>query len=215
MGLLTGSVSYLRFLAQGDLPAALEDAYAAALADHGFRDIDPDGEEERNAGWVRLDDPFTATWQPHEITSNNGLLVWRLRIDTLKIPAVMLKHWVDAAEREFLARQGRDKLTRPEREALKHKVRKDMRRRSLAKMALVDIAWNLTTGEVRLFATSRAVATLFVEVFEKTFALTLRPVTPMSVLWLRGLDDAALEALAATEPERFHLDAGRRPQEAR
>jgi DNA recombination-dependent growth factor C len=209
MGLVNGSVGYLRFAALGELGEAGEAQFAEALAAHGFRDIDPHGEEEQTVGWVRLDDPFSAEWGPTELLQAGGLLLFALRLDTLKIPALTLRAYCQAAEREQLAAARRDKLTRAERDAVKQQVRRTLRGRSLPKLALVEVAWNLSTGEVRLFSTSRAVAGRFVELFEKTFAIALRPVGPMTVLWLRGLDEADAEALARTEPERLHLPPAR------
>ena len=209
MGLLTGSVGYIRFAAIGEVPDALGDVYAEALAGHAFREIDAFGEEERSQGWVRFDDPFSSEWAPHEIGEEGGRVVFRMRVDTLKVPAVMLKAYTVAGERERLRAAGREKLTRPEKDQVKSDVRKELRRRSLAKMALYDIVWNLGSGEVRLFATSRSVAGLFVEAFEKTFALKLQQLSPAVVLWMRGMVDEELDQLAGLEPERFHLQAGR------
>lgn len=209
MGLLTGGVNYIRFRAIGDVPDALGEVYADALAGHAFREIDPYGEEERSLGWVRFDDPFVSEWAAHEIDGEDGRVVLRLRLDTLKVPEVMLKAYTVAVERDRLRAAGREKLTRAEKDQVKSEVRKDLRRRSLAKMALYDIVWNLGSGEVRLFATSKTVAGLFVEAFEKTFALKLQQLSPAVVLWMRGMVDEELDQLAMLEPERFHLQAGR------
>lgn len=207
MGLINGTVSYLRFVAMGELGELSEDNLKDALEAHAFRDIDPHGEEERTVGWVRFDDPFSAEWGPGELIQPGGLCVLRLRIDTLKVPAMTLKAYIQAAEREKLQAAARDKLSRAEKDQIKMDVRKDLRRRSLPKMALVDVLWNLSTGEVRLFSTARGTAALFTELFEKTMALELRSVGPMTVLWMRGLSEEDAEALSRTEPERFHLPA--------
>ena len=205
MGLINGSVGYLRFVAMGDLSEVDETALCEALAAHAFRDIDPFSEEERTYGWVRFDDPFSSNWGPGELIREGGLIVLRLRVDTLKVPAMTLKAYIQAAERDRMIAAGRESLTRPERDAVKTDVRKDLRGRSLAKLALVDVAWNLSTGEVRLFSTGRGVAQLFVELFEKTFAVELRTVGPRTVLWLRGMLDDDLDLLAYTDVERFNV----------
>lgn len=207
MGLLNGAVGYIRFVTIGDVPDSLGEAYAEALAGHAFREIDPLGEEERTLGWVRFDDPFSSEWAPAEIGGDDGRMVLRLRVDTLKVPGVMLKAYTVATERDRMRAAGRDKLTRAEKDQIKSDVRKDLRRRSLAKMAFFESVWNLGSGEVRLFATSRSVAGLFVEIFEKTFALKLQQLSPAVVLWMRGMVDEELDALAGLEPERFHLTA--------
>ncbi len=210
MGILTGNVGYLRFVVIGELPDELGEAYADALQGHAFAEIDPAGDEERAVGWVRFDDPFASEWAPAELGAADGRVLLRLRVDGLKVPGLMLKAYQQVAERNRLRQAGRDKLTRAEKDQIKLEVKKDLRGRSLPRMALHDVVWNLSSGEVRLFATSKAVAGLFVEIFEKTFAVQLRMLSPLTVLWNRGVSDEDLEKLAATEPERFHLDAGRR-----
>ena len=49
----------------------------------------------------------------------------------------------------------------------------------------------------QLATTGRRLAGLFVDLFEKTFALQLRVVGPQGVLWLRGLSAEELDALGA------------------
>ena len=210
MGILSGSISYLRFVALGDLPDQPEPAWCPALSERGFNEIDPTGDLEESTGWVRFDDAFEATWTPGELIGPGGIVLLRMRVDTLKIPAATLKAHVARAERQRCASLAVDKLTRAERDMVKAEMRKELRRRSLPRMQLVECAWNLGTGELRLATTGRRLAGLFVDIFEKTFALNLRLVGPQTVLWLRGFEGEELDALGALEPENFHL-APRQP----
>lgn len=216
MGILHGSLSYQRFVALGELPEDPETAWCPALSDRGFIEIDPTGDIEESCGWVRFDDAFESSWAPGELIEPGGIVLLRMRVDTLKIPAATLKAHTARAERLRCKALGVDKLTRNERDLVKAEMRKELRRRSLPRMQLVECAWNLSTGEMRLGATGRRLAGLFVDVFEKTFALSLRVVGPQTVLWLRGLDEAQLDALGSVEPERFHLASHPpAPQESR
>jgi recombination associated protein RdgC len=206
MGIASGSVSYLRFVA-GPVPDGFEALYAEALAQHRFSEIDPRSEEERRVGWVRFDDPFEGDFDPLSLVSESGHIFLKLRIDTLKIPGPTLKVYVDQAAKQRAATLGRDKLVRKEIDALKLEIKKSLRVRSLPRLQLLEIVWNVQTGEVRLMATSRALADTFLELFEKTFSQSLRPVGLLTVLWLRGLSEAEVDGLAALEAERFHLVA--------
>ena len=47
MALANGPMSYLRFVALGDLPEEFESVWAHALTDHAFEDIDPGGDLQR------------------------------------------------------------------------------------------------------------------------------------------------------------------------
>lgn len=135
----------------------------------------------------------------------SGQILLRLRVDTLKIPAVTLKAYTDQAARERARKEGKDKLAKREVDVLKIEIKRGLRRRSLPRMTLLELAWNIGTGEVRLMSTSRASAELFTDLFEKTFGLKLTPVGLFNVLRLRGMADAEVDRLQGLEPERFHL----------
>jgi hypothetical protein len=204
MSLQSGTVSYLRFVAEPP-PDAFEGPFCDALQQHGFRDIDPDTEVETARGWVLFDDAFGSDFDPRTLVSNSGHILVRMRIDTLKIPAVTLKAYTERDAQQRAQAQGRDKLTKRELDLVKLETKKRLRKRSLPKMQLVEAVWTIASGEVRLMATSKAVATAFVELFEKTFSLKLQPVGLRTVLWLRGIEAQRIEAVDALEPERFHL----------
>lgn len=208
MGLANGTLSYLRFVAQGDMPEQWEEAWCEALQANGFHEIDPSSEVEQSCGWVRFDDAFEANWVPADLLGAGGLVLLRMRVDTLKVPAATLKAHLERAISHRCKTLGIDKLTRNEIEMLKLEVKKELRRRSLPRMQLVELAWNVGSGELRLMTTSRGTATHFVDLFEKTFRMELRVIGPRSVLWLRGMQAEALDALGALEPERFHLGVG-------
>lgn len=204
MGIVAGTVSYLRFVS-GDLPEAFEVRYCDALNNHAFHEIDAHSDVEVQRGWVRFDDAFEANFEPPTLIDGAGHMLLRLRIDTLRIPNTTLKAWCVREERERCVKLAREKLSKKERDQLKLEVKKKLRLRSLPKMQLVEIDWNVATGEVRLAATSKAIAAQFIDAFEKTFEIKLDPVGLLRLLSLRGMKEDEIDALARLEPERFHL----------
>ncbi|MBI5607515.1 MAG: recombination-associated protein RdgC [Deltaproteobacteria bacterium] len=204
MALASGSVSYLRFFVAPP-PEGFERLYAEQLGALRFVEIDPRSEVEKVNGWVQFDDAFAGDFDPGTLVTPSGYLLFRLRIDTLKIPAGTMKAYVDQEAMNRCKAQNREKLSRKELDQLKLEVKKQLRLRSLPKLQLVDIAWNIQSGEVRLFSASKAVAAAFVELFEKTFQTNLQAVGLRSVLWLRGMNEAEVDSLSLLEPERFHL----------
>jgi recombination associated protein RdgC len=205
MGLVTGSASYVRYVVVGELPDDWEDVYPEVMSEHGFREIDPNGDREVSVGWVRRDDAFEAAWGPGELFRPGGAMIWRLRIDTLKVPATTLKAHVTRAEQLQMAKLEREKLTRPERTQIKTDIGRQLRRASLPRMQLVDIAWDLSSGEVRLFGTGKSVRAYFVDLFEKTFGVRLLALDPTTLLLARGASDEEIDAIAALEPTPFQL----------
>lgn len=204
MGLSSGTVSYLRFVA-APVTEGFEERACEQLASKGFREIDPGSEEEQVEGWVRFDDAFAADFDPTTLVTPSGNVLFRLRTDTLKVPAGTLKAYVDQAAGQRAKVQGREKLSKKELDVLKLEMKKQLRLRSLPKLSLTDVVWNIQTGEVRMISTSKSVAGRFVDLFEKTFEVSLRPVGLLTVLWLRGMSEEDIDGLALVEAERFHL----------
>ena len=204
MGLSSGTVSYLRFVA-APVTEGFEERACEQLASKSFREIDLGSEEEQVEGWVRFDDAFAADFDPTTLVTPSGNVLFRLRTDTLKVPAGTLKAYVDQAAGQRAKVQGREKLSKKELDVLKLEMKKQLRLRSLPKLSLTDVVWNIQTGEVRMISTSKSVAGRFVDLFEKTFEVSLRPVGLLTVLWLRGMSEEDIDGLALVEAERFHL----------
>ncbi len=205
MALLGGPMSYLRFVALGELPEEFESTWAKALGDDAFEDIDPGGDAQRSFGWVAFDDALSGQFEAAGLIGRGGIILLRMRVDTLRVPAATLKAHVEHAIAELLETRDGARLSRAERAMVTLDVRKQLRRRSLPKMQLIEANWNIGTGELRVLTTSKTVAALFVDLFERTFSLTLRIVGPKTVLWLRGVEDEEIEALEALEPAALHL----------
>lgn len=214
MGLLKGKANYLRFLLStttddGTLepmlpPDNFEEPFCDLIAQHGFRDIDPHGDQDEAVGWVRIDDAFSAEHDPRTLVNNDGYLLLRLRIDKLKVPAITLKAYVEQAEREAAIAQGKDQLSNVERKQIAAEQKKKLRLRSLPGMQLIEVAWQVQTGEVRLFSISNTVAAVFVGLFEKTFSRpNLMPIGLVSVLRKNGWKHTDIEGIP--RPEHFHL----------
>jgi len=204
MALLNGTATYTRFRLLGDLPDGFEERFVGALERHAFKEIDPDADVERHLGWVRWGDAFDSSWEPHTLVNGDGVMVLTLRIDTLKVPPVTLKAYVAQAEREMRRKLSRERLTKPERDMLRIEVQKKLRRRSLPKMQLVEVVANLSTGEARLFSSSKRVVADFQDLFHKTFGLRAIGSNPLTVLWGQGFSDLDQDQVIGLEPERFH-----------
>ena len=204
MALATGTVSYLRFSAP-PVPDQFETRFCEAFYTHRSQEIDPRTEVEKSEGWVKYDDAFSCDFAPETLVLPSGQLLFRLRIDTLKIPAGTLKAYVDQAAKIRATATGRERLAKKELDQLKLEIKQQLRVKSLPRLQLVEVAWNISTGEVRLFATSKSIAGVFVDKFEKTFEVGLKVVGLLDVLFLRGMAQEDLDSLALLEPERFHL----------
>ncbi|MCK5724468.1 MAG: DNA recombination-dependent growth factor C, partial [Gammaproteobacteria bacterium] len=58
MGLISGSGSFTRYLADGALPENFMEALSEKISRHSFRNLDEKSIGERSVGWVNVMDIF-------------------------------------------------------------------------------------------------------------------------------------------------------------
>ena len=211
MGLEKGGIGYVRMLVKGVIPEDFAEVYGEALQAHAFTEIDPSTEQQESAGWVRWHDALDTDFPSGPDTLPGDVVLLRMRVDQLKVPTVTLKAHVQHRIRYLRTQQGRPKLTRAETQMVTAEVKRGLRHDSLAKMGLTEAQWSMATGEIRLFGTSRRTMALFIDLFEKTFALKLDPMGPRNLLMMRGMTDEHLAALEQSEPDPLHLRSNAPP----
>lgn len=196
MGVYSGPITFRRFQVIGDLPDGFRDQYLDAIARRAHREIDPASEDERSWGWVCVGDILDLDFIHDKLLVGDYYLL-QLRVDTLKIPPTALKIHLQHAEREFKKALGREKLTKADKEDVRDRVVKALRKRVLPGVKGFDVAWNIKTGVVRLWTHDKTVGDLFQELFIDTFGLRIVARTAFTALeWLdvpAGSQDEALK----------------------
>ena len=211
MGALKGSISVRRYVVLDKLPAEARKKLTKGLRAHAFVPVDPRGDAERSVGWVDLHDGENAELSP-ELLFWNGTdgeqLRVTLRIDVLKPPAAEVKRQtaVRVAEREKAEDRA---LARREKQAIKDEVARQLRLRTLPRVRLPDVVWNLDTGVLWLWSQAKGVNEAFLELFAKSCALKLDIDGPAR--WVRDAKlGRGLETLEPT-PELWAGFPGVRP----
>jgi hypothetical protein len=105
------------------------------------------------------------------------------------------------AEAAYLAKKGRERMSKREKTELKELVAKKLRRQLVPSMRVVDLSWSLEEGIVRFFTHAAKPAAVMTEVFHRTFGLKLIPEAPYTLAARIGLTKAqekAWEDLEAT-----------------
>ncbi len=206
MGLLKGPMTYRRFRVHGEPPARstgeLVHDYLEAIERHAFGELDLDGDEDRTAGWVCPGDAADVEFAPEKIVAGH-LLVLGMRIDALRIPGGALRLALARAEAEFAEATGRKRLNRADREEVKERVVRALRRRVLPDVKLYEMVWDVRRGQVRLMTHNRAATEDFLGLFYDTFGLRLEPWNPWVAATAAGLDEPALERLLELRPAAF------------
>jgi DNA recombination-dependent growth factor C len=211
MGALAGSISVRRYRVTDPLPADPRAKLARGLRAHAFAPLDPKGEADRALGWVSIDDHNDAELRADKlffVAAGGEQLRVALRIDVLKPPPAEVKRQLRTRVAAMESAEGRP-LTRREKSALKDEVVRLLRQRSFPRVRVVDMVWNLDSGQLWFWSQTKSVNELFVGEFVRACGLRLDVDGPAR--WTRR--SAAAERLGRLEPtpELWRGFAGLRP----
>ncbi len=200
MPALRGSLTYARFFVEGTPPDDPAGAFMKAIRLRAMRPLEPEDEELERSGWAKLGEPHVVDLD-HEAVFFNEYVNLAFRTDRWAIPGPVLRTRVREAETAYLAKKGREKLSRKEKSELKALVSKKLRRTMDPATRAIDLSWSLNEGVVRFFSHAQKPAGAMMELFEKTFGLKLVPESPYTLAARVGLDpeqEAAWNELSLT-----------------
>lgn len=197
MPIQKGSVTFSRYRVEGDpkAPSEIRRWLVKGLKSSAFEPIDRKGDDDRAAGFVELEDADQAEFASSALFyGERALFAWR--VDTLKVPASALKTELDKWLAAFEKENGR-KPTRGEKTEQKAQLRHTMRSRATPVSKTHDVSWNLKSGELQLWTSSRKIAEEIALALESSLDLKLTPVSPGGKAIARGIPDAQVAPTAA------------------
>lgn len=190
---LKGSLTYARFFVEGALPDDFQERFMKAVRLRSMKPLQPDDDDLERSGWTKIGDPFEIDLEYEDVFFNEYVNLG-FRTDRWVIPASVLKTHVHEAEAAYLKKKGRERLSRKEKNELKLFVAKKLRRNMAPATRLVDVSWSLGEGIVRFFSHATKPGASMMELFKKTFGLTLVPESPYTLAARLGLDKAQEKA---------------------
>ena len=203
MGAFGGSMTFTTFHVRGEVEPGFRDRFLKSIQKEVFRPLTVEDELDETMGWVTIEHPFDVELDYDKVFFNSYLNL-ALRIDKWRIPTPLFKAWFADAERQHLAKVGKERLSKREKEDLKAVVTATLKRQLIPAMKVIDLSWNLDTGIVRFWNQSARIHEVLEDIFETTFGLTLIRDTPYVVASHLGFDDAQLDKLPELDPTPFH-----------
>lgn len=200
MPALKGSLTYARFFVDGELPESFHDRFVKAIRLRAMRPLEPDDEDLERSGWCRIGEPFELDLGYEDVFYNNFVNLG-FRTDRWVIPGPMLRSKMREAETAYLAKKGRERMSKREKTELKELVSRKLRKQLVPALRVVDFSWSIEEGIVRFFSHAAKPAALMMDVFHRTFGLKLVPEAPYTLAARMGLTKAqekAWEDLEAT-----------------
>lgn len=172
MGLLSGGLNGRRYRITTPLPEGFRDLYLEQVREAAFTPAPVAGDREPRVGWC---DPFEAANTSFELNTFlfDRYVVLTARIDKKTVNARYLKIAVTERTLQVMEERGTEKLSKDDRGAIAEAVEAELYSRALPSVNLCDVAWDIHTGEVLIFATSDATLELVELLFEETFGVNL------------------------------------------
>lgn len=208
MPALRGSLTYARFFVEGELPDDFRERFMRAVRLRAMRPLEPDEEELERSGWAKIGEPFVVDLAYDDVFFNEHVVLG-FRTDRWAIPGPVLRTRVKEAEAAYLEKKGRERLSRKEKTELKLMVSKKLRRQMSPATRSVDLSWAIGEGVVRFFSHAQKPGAAMMELFKKTFGLTLVPESPYTAAARIGLDKA--QEKAWHDLEMTYLASSARP----
>ena len=183
MGFASGSVSFRRFVVVGELPEQIDQDLLDKLAEHALRPGELGVPEETEYGWSGgrhvLDGNFS-----FENNVYGDALFFALRIDSNKVPGDLKRAYTMMEEDAVAATKPSGFISKMQKREVKDSVRRkiddEMRSGRFRRSKLLPIVWDIASQTLYCAATGAALEQLL-ELFERTFSLTLMPLSAGSL----------------------------------
>lgn len=202
MGVLHGSMSYARLFVRSSVSARQRATFLERIQLRKFEPLDIDDEADERSGWCSLEHPFNLELTQEKVFWGSYLNLG-LRTNRWRIPKPTFKAQLEETQAAYLAKKGRERLSRAEKEELKFTVKRRLRKQVIPSMRVTDVSWDLNGSVVRVFSHSTKVHAALEELFKTTFELELVVESPFTSAVQLGLGEADVERLTELEREPF------------
>ncbi|MEW6350435.1 MAG: hypothetical protein AB1646_15335 [Thermodesulfobacteriota bacterium] len=176
MGILSRSVSMMRYRVRGDVEGSFWDAVHEGIKAGAFREIESPG-DEIGLGWVSVEN-FTQTELPTSSYLYGRYVVLSLRMDGARVPPRALELRMQGETRLLLEQTGQKRLSTRQRRDLKDRLKESLKKQVLPNVQVFDLIWD-TSNAVLYFGSLSVKSRDKLEAhFKKCFGLTLVPLIP-------------------------------------
>jgi recombination associated protein RdgC len=209
MGLFTASLTYSRFFVEGDAKSmeGLRERAMRGIRARVMRPLEVEDPDLLRSGWCRVGEPFELELEHNDVFYNEFINLG-FRTDRWVVPTPLLKAKLREAERSYLLKKGRERMTRTEKAELKLLIGKKLRKQLSPQTRVVDLSFSMAEGIVRFMSTSPKAGALMSELFHKTFGLKLVPESPYTLAMRLGVSRAEEAAWNDAEVTLFTEEEG-------
>jgi DNA recombination-dependent growth factor C len=175
MGILKGGLSVRRYRAGAEPPEGFRDLYTAALEENAFREPLTATNKEQRVGWVQVHNLLDTSFLDTNRWLYNQYAVFALRIDKKVIPAKYFQAHLQKRVQTWCEGQKRERCPAAVKQELKEALELEMLQKTLPRVAIYEVAWNIAEGWVVFHNQSEVPNDTFRKLFHRTFGMALMP----------------------------------------
>ena len=138
------------------------------------------GIEDDNYGWCSVHDPYSENIALYDISFGEFFLC-AIRIERRKVPAAVLKKFCIVEEKRVMAEKDMQRLPSRLRKEIRERVRFDLLTKAIAVPSIVELMWDISSGQVFLFSCQERSREIAEDLFYRTFDMRLQPVIPYTL----------------------------------
>ena len=197
MGLLSPSVTFVRYRVIGDIPNDFWDVVADQISRFAFKDID-ETYDEFSVGWVSILNMFDTEFVYASFVAGDHICL-TMRADERKVSPKVLKKFCLKEEERIKKERQIPKVSRGQRLEIKENMEMLLMKRAAPVPATYDLVWNLAENTVLFFSTNQKAQSLLEDCFKECFGLLLSLEIPYTTAE-RLLSASEGQALANISP---------------
>jgi len=202
MSILSSLISITRYKVEGRLKAPVLEKVAAGLKKNSISEID-DQSIERAVGWTSFKKPYQPDFSGSDFVYGN-YLVFSLRIDKKSIPSKIVKKYFTIESNRRLANNGRQYLSRSEKQIIKDQVIDRLNIKVPATPNVYDLIWNFEDSILWFFSNLKASNEELETLFLRSFDSRLIRMFPYTAAYLASdLTAAEKDMLIEISPTKF------------
>jgi hypothetical protein len=172
MGALNGALSYLRFLVDGEPAKNPGTTYERAIEARRFMPLAPSGDVMESAGWVPLEAPFDDELAiTRDLFLFGDLVCVTYREDKYAIPRALLQRETQKRLDKIAKdeKKSREEMSRAFIKAVEGAVLQELKSRTIPRSKLVDVVWDMSKKEARVFGRGTIATERVSSLIERTF----------------------------------------------
>lgn len=210
MGAFGGSLSYMRFLVDGEAPKSPGAAFEKSIGSRRFVPLTPSQETGESAGWVAAEAPFDDELAiTRDLFLFGDLVVLAYREDKWAIPRPVLKREVQKRIQKIIEEEKKspDDISKAFVKAVEQGVLAELKAKTLPRSKIVDVVWDIGRGEARVFARGTVATERIASLFERTFQVKVDPGPWAARAFRLDLGSRAMSVLERLSPGWLFPDA--------